>query len=686
MTTIQRLIIFVVASVFTGAGPASASSVTPDAAEKLDLAVEQFSRIPATDRLKVSADGKRIAGIVPIAGRDRLVMFSLGDGVEAKVFPLPEADVRDLEWIDSANLALLMEDGFAGWNLIRYDLNTNEATVIDSAQLAPGLITAAEILPPYTFDDGEIDYKITFYTGVTAILSWQLESDSVYIKAFLPHPNDRALSQASGNAWLVEEWNGFDYSLHFRENFGFTPDDVAASMEAGWLQRLLDEIETEADDGEKGGDAGDSSELFSGSYIGHEQVRPVMLAADRPVAYLSVSKGDKHSLRSFDLENREFIDTLAKDDQYEIDATPVLAEFSGEILGFSYYREHIVTRYIETDFAQQMRRVEQAFPDHRVLPISLSEDKRVVVVKAFSSKDPGEYFVFDTAAGTVQPLLSSAEWLQGAPLARKEVIRYEARDGYEIEAYLTRPASGARPAPLVVLPHGGPHARDTRYFDPQVQFLARLGYAVIQPNYRVSSGYGAGHTAAGLGRVGGVVQHDIIDSISWARSQGYGLDGRVCILGGSFGAYSAVRSATLEPEAFRCVVAIAGLYDLVEQMEFDQDHPGYDVLKLIYGDPDDVLERERLVEMSPIHEIEKLVAPILVIHGERDRRVPVDQANLLIERLEELDKPHEVLIRRDEGHGFSKNSNRERMNQRIGEFLLKHLPPENPEGHSESGE
>lgn len=553
--------------------------------------------------------------------------------------------VNDLEWLDNNTLALIVDDMLGGMALVRYDLVKDERVVIASHKDVFSTSWTADIFPPYTFGDGRVLYMLKSSFGIQRLHYWYpANGDTERITTFT-HGEDMVIPSTSAGEWLMEEWVGLEYKVTYSNN-NETENKIPSKRET----------------------------LFSGSYLDWNRARPLAMEAGARRAYMATSDGKKHEIKLYDLDQREFVSTVLSDEKYDVQAEPLVEEHTGNIIGFIYDRGRPTVVYVDKQFENLMKRFDLTFPENVNVPVSISEDGNRIIVWSFSSRNPGEYFLFDVKENRAEPLLARADWLDEKQLSVKEVVTYQARDGLEIEAYFTRPRVESSNKPLIIMPHGGPHVRDTWHFDSEVQFLASLGYAVLQPNYRLSLGYGQDHFRKGLQEVGHKVQDDLFDAIKWAKEQGYGKDSEVCIMGGSFGGYAAMRAATLAPDAFKCVIATAGLYDLLAQLKDDEEHPGYEILTMMYGDPGVDAERERLQEASPLHDVEVLKAPVLVLHGERDERVSVLQATRLIDALEAEGKVYEAMIRRDEGHGFIKVSNRKRALEKIGAFLQRYLP------------
>ena len=324
--------------------------------------------------------------------------------------------------------------------------------------------------------------------------------------------------------------------------------------------------------------------------------------------------------------------------------------------------------------AQIFKSLVQTFSGYKVNIVSRSDDGSKNVVMVSADTMPSSFYLYDVSKNSLAPLFNNLTDLTEKQLARTETIRFEARDGLTIHGYFTRPLGVAKDAkiPLVTLVHGGPHGiRDYWLYDREVQLLASLGYGVLRVNFRGSGGYGQAFQEAGYRHWGDDMQHDIIDGTRWAIDH-LNINGdKVCIMGGSFGGYSAVQSATIAPDLFQCVVANAGVYDL-EMMYEEGDIPdrgfGESYLEMALGN-----DKERLRAFSPVHRAQLLQAPVLIAHGSKDRRVPIEQAEALKAQLEKHNKPHEWFIRSTEAHGFYDEKNRAEYFEAVTTFLQQHL-------------
>jgi dipeptidyl aminopeptidase/acylaminoacyl peptidase len=281
-------------------------------------------------------------------------------------------------------------------------------------------------------------------------------------------------------------------------------------------------------------------------------------------------------------------------------------------------------------------------------------------------------------AHQIDPLGLAYEALATDRLGSMRRLDFKARDGAPLWAYVTQPPGApAGPLPLVVLPHGGPEARDHYDFDTLTQFLATRGYVVLQPMFRGSSGLGRKFAQAGYGQWGGLMHQDVMDAMKALIAEG-GIDARrVCMVGGSYGGYEALWAAAAEPGLFRCAVSIDGLGDLAGDMawekRFGRDSPRYQYWLKSIGDPDK--DRAGLQARSPIARARDWATPVLLIHGDKDDNVPVEQSRRLKAALDTAGKPVRYLEVKGMGHGPATDDEVTRVYGEIESFLALHLGP-----------
>jgi dipeptidyl aminopeptidase/acylaminoacyl peptidase len=293
-----------------------------------------------------------------------------------------------------------------------------------------------------------------------------------------------------------------------------------------------------------------------------------------------------------------------------------------------------------------------------------------------ASNNPGAYYVFTQADGMLHKLAEVNEALSGKPLAATRYVHYTARDRLDIPAYLTLPLGrAAKGLPLILLPHGGPYdVRDDGTFDQEVQFYANRGYAVLQPEYRGSGGFGKPFYEKGEGQWGRAMQDDLDDGMDWLAKDGIVDPRRVCIIGSSYGGYAALWGAARNPDRYRCAASFAGVSDLPRQLKYQLDFQvskryRSDWRKVVQGAPDFDLKG-----VSPLFTIDKLRVPVLLMHGDQDQRVPFKQSKIYADALKGAGKTYEFYALPGEGHGFSTSANMQQWFDRLDAFLAKYNP------------
>lgn len=361
----------------------------------------------------------------------------------------------------------------------------------------------------------------------------------------------------------------------------------------------------------------------------------------------------------------------------EVDVTSGIFNREGGLDGVVYEDDRPRVSWFNPEMQAIQRQIDRTFAGKTNVIVNSSRDGNRVLVYSSAADDPGTYYVFDRAARRMETFASPYADLIGRRFAPTRHVSYQSRDGLTIRGYLTLPPGRPqRDLPLIVLPHGGPFLRDSWSFDPQVQFLVSRGYAVLQPNFRGSTGYGRYFVERGYGQLGAGMIDDIDDGVEWAIREGIADRARVCIMGSSYGGYAAIWGAMRSPQRYRCAISFAGPTDLRAMMRHDRRY----FLARRY-----VRERQRQLEgderadlnaISPQRHPEMLRVPTLIAHGERDMTVPVDQSQRLLRALSRNgDNPLvESAFYPKSAHGFTDASESADYLRRVEAFLARHNP------------
>lgn len=340
--------------------------------------------------------------------------------------------------------------------------------------------------------------------------------------------------------------------------------------------------------------------------------------------------------------------------------------------------ERPLYNWLDAELGATHAALSKAFKGKEVTLWEWSTDRTRFIVRVASPSSPGVWYLFDKTRKELSPLGEEYPELKDAAFGQTSWITYKARDGLEIPAYLTLPpglTAGAKP-PLIVLPHGGPTSRDGYEFDYLAQFLATRGYAVLQPQFRGSWGFGDAFEQAGAGEWGGKMQTDLLDGIAAVADKADA--GRVCIVGASFGGYAALAGATMHPEAYKCAASVSGISDLGLMLEQQWRTSGDDSAKV--GELRAMLgaaEKGKLNATSPAQLVTKATAPILLVHGDQDTVVAPQQSQVMANALKAAGKPVDYVVLAGENHYMTRSATRTQMLQALDTFLAKHLPATN---------
>ncbi|MEA3032575.1 MAG: hypothetical protein QOH86_591 [Sphingomonadales bacterium] len=341
---------------------------------------------------------------------------------------------------------------------------------------------------------------------------------------------------------------------------------------------------------------------------------------------------------------------------------------STKLLGVRVDEEAPRTHWLDPALAEIQAAIDKSVPDRRAHILSMSRDTKRFLVHVAASDRPGAYYFFDIDDGRLLRLASVNEHVvRGNPV---RTIRYKARDGLEIPAVLTLPAGKeAKSLPVVVMPHGGPFARDDEQWDFWAQFLAERGYAVVQPNFRGSAGFGSAFASKGRGQWGLAMQDDLNDALAELVRQGIADPKRAAIFGGSYGGYAALRAAQRDGALYRCAISFAGVSDLGALIRYDSSF-------LNSGAGRDWLRNQApdLKSVSPINFPEQFSTPVLLVHGKADKRVPVKQSREMADALKKAGKAVRYVEQPLGDHFLSREEDRVALLREVEAFLKQYNP------------
>ncbi|MEM7053691.1 MAG: S9 family peptidase, partial [Pseudomonadota bacterium] len=409
-----------------------------------------------------------------------------------------------------------------------------------------------------------------------------------------------------------------------------------------------------------------------------ETCGPLRFHPNGEQAYFQSNKGEDVDLISLYLMNVDSgeLTLVETDPEGEVDFGGALFSNANDELLATVYVGDRTRVYPKTEQAREMLAfLRENLPDGEFNVAPQTSDDRLIKVTVFSDVNPGVVYLFDSEEMTLEKLYESRPELPSEHMATMQPIRYTARDGLEIPAYLTTPKGvEAEDLALVAVIHGGPWARDTWGYSSMVQFLANRGYAVLQPNFRSSTGFGKAFLNAGNNEWGEAMQDDITDGIAHLVEQGIVDPDKVCIMGGSYGGYATLAGMTFTPEVYNCGVSIVGPSNLITLLNSIPPYwgPIRQLFTLRMGDSETEEGRAQMERQSPLFHVDNIRSPLLVIQGANDPRVKQAESDQIVIAMREKELPVEYIVAPDEGHGFRGRENRTAMFARIEEFLAEH--------------
>jgi dipeptidyl aminopeptidase/acylaminoacyl peptidase len=410
-----------------------------------------------------------------------------------------------------------------------------------------------------------------------------------------------------------------------------------------------------------------------------ESCGPVRYHKDGQRVYFETNKGAGSDLTQLIL----FDPATGKEELVESDplkrvdfGNASFSEVSDELIATSYDDDRQRIYWKDKGFEADYKLLQKKLPGKELAFTNSTRDERLFLITAFSDMEPGERYLFDRQTKKLTLQYRIREKLPRAGLTTMKAVRYKSSDGLEIPAYLTLPKGvPAKNLPAIIVPHGGPWARDSWGYNGFAQFLANRGYAVLMPNFRGSTGYGKKFLDGGNKEWGQKMQDDVTWGAKYLIAEGIADPKRVGIMGGSYGGYATLAGVTFTPDLYAAGVSIVGPSNLITLLE---SIPPYwePIRKLFYermGDPNTPEGKAQLLRQSPLSHADKIKTPLLVVQGANDPRVTKRESDQIVVALRERGFPVEYIVAPDEGHGFARPVNNMAMFATAEKFLAKHL-------------
>ncbi|MFC4563815.1 alpha/beta fold hydrolase [Nocardiopsis mangrovi] len=617
------------------------------------IPVEDLFGPPARTNASISPDGTRIAFLAPWKNRLNVWIEDLDAGSEPRCVTADETrSVQGYLWTDDPRWLLYLQDdgGDENYHLHRVDLDTPGAAAVD---LTPFLGAGAVGVQPSPGRPGKVTlylnartpaeldlHELDIATGELTLVaqspspgkSWFQGRDGELLAAAVNADGDFEIARrdpATGDLRTLRTLDGADYPVGV------------------YLAQLTP----------------DRTGMWVGSSRGGDRVRLVRI----DLATGEETEVDGHP----DLELSVSLRTAAA-----VDSPLILDRATGELLGTRYLGDRQVIHALDPHFAEVLANLED-LSEGDVGDLSSDTTGQRWVVGFAHDRDPEATYFYDHTTGESRLLFRPHPRLDPGAMAPMTPVTITARDGLSLPSYLTLPV-GVEPSglPMVLLVHGGPWARDAWGFNPTVQLLANRGYAVLQVNFRGSTGFGKAHTQAAIGEFAGKMHDDLIDAVDWAVARGYADPDRVAIFGTSYGGYAALVGAAFTPDRFAAAVDVVGISDLANFMRTVPEAAKPLLINNWYryiGDPEVPGEEADMLARSPISRVDDIRTPLMVVQGANDVRVVQAESDNIVAALRARGVEVDYTVFPDEGHGFVNPENKIAFHRAADRFLARHL-------------
>jgi dipeptidyl aminopeptidase/acylaminoacyl peptidase len=615
--------------------------------------IETFFKLPQYTAMRFSPDGKWIAALAPVNNHQNLVVMDLASRKVKPVTMIDNHDVVTFRWLSSERLVLetgsrgTRVDDYRGGALYAVDRDGNNerrlSDVIDSNSAIGKGLRIVRFLPGDSNDI--IAQEVTFddrgyHPGALVRVDTRSgRRTSIALGAPSGGQNEQWVVDAKGVARVLMTADRDTQRIFYREG----PD-------APW--RKIDERPLLAPGWEALAVAGDGKTLIVSAYNG----------------------ADKAAIMRYDPATKTFGEVMARHPQVDLED---LAWDDGRPVGVYYQADRGGTAMFDEELARVQDLVDKTFPD-AVNLLSWTRDHGRFIVFSYSDVSPGSFYLLDAKTRKVEWLTDVEPWVKPKEMSPMKAVRIKARDGLEIPAYLTLPkGSSGKSLPLVVMVHGGPWVMgDIWAFNPEVQFLASRGYAVLQPNFRGTTHYGWKHYSSSFKQWGLAMQDDIEDATRWAIAEGIADPKRVALYGASYGGYATMMGLAKSPDLYRCGVNYVGVTDLPFMLSATwsdfaySDYLQYQAPRLV-GDVDK--DAKQLRDTSPVNLASRIKAPVLMAYGASDVRVPIDHGTRMKAALDSAGVKYEWMVMSGEGHGFAELENQKVFYGAMEKFLAENM-------------
>lgn len=598
------------------------------------IPIEDFFKNPTKTAYSVSPDGTHIAFMQAWHNRMNVFVQKRGSDEAVRVTSAEKRDIASYFWANNTVIAFLQDTGGDE----NFQLFTVEKDGRNEKNVTPFKDVRVEIIDELENNDDEMLIAMNKRNPqLFDVYRLNIATGNLTMIAENPGTISGWMTDHDGKLRIATTTDGVNTGVLYRKT---EQDSFVSIMQTGFKDTF----------------------------------NPLLMTFDNKELYvMSNLNRDKTALYTFNPETKKMGALMFE--HSEVDISSLMYSKKRKVLtGVSYYADKRGYHFFDAQREALQKELQKQLPGVEVVLTGSDKEETVYIVRTYSDKTSGAYYLYDVPHKKLSFLADVTPWINPNEMAEMKSIQYTASDGLVIHGYLTLPVGKkAENLPVVINPHGGPWARNYWGYDPEVQFLANRGYAVLQMNFRGSVGYGKSFWTKSFKEWGKKMQDDVSDGVRWLINEGIADPKRIAIYGGSYGGYTVLAGLTFTPELYACGVDYVGVSNLFTLFETLPPYweQGRKMMYEMIGDPEK--EVDLLKAASPIFHIDNIKVPLFVAQGANDPRVKKEHSDQIVEALKKKNIAVDYMVKENEGHGFHNEENRFDFYRAMESFLLQHI-------------
>lgn len=600
----------------------------------MKIPLRDFFRNPEKTGFKISPDGAHISWLSSYNNRLNIhIRETTGKNIQ-RITSQTERDITFYFWLNSEQLAFLQDTGGdENEHLFIAHIETGfTKDVTPFANVKTGIVDELEDEPDFVLI--QMNKRNPVFFDV-----YRLNTKTGEVQMIEENPGNitQWLTDHTGNVRMAITTDGVNTSLLYRKNGSKDFENILTTDFKEGVMPLFFDFE--------------NKQVYALSNINRDKMEVVLFDPETAAETAVLFKHDAVDISGVQYSRKRKVITTAR-----------FTTWKTELHFFDP-----ITEQMYSSIKQQIPYTAEIFITAR------TREEDICIVRTLSDRSLGNYYVYHVQTNTLEHLANVSPWLDPEQLCAITPISYTSRDGLTIHGYLTMPNNSTKPVPVIVNPHGGPWARDEWHFQPDVQFLANRGFAVLQMNFRGSTGYGRAFLEASFKQWGKTMQDDITDGVHWLIDQGIADKNNIGIYGGSYGGYATLCALAFTPNLYACGVDYVGVSNLFTFMKTIPPYwePYLEMMYEMVGHPEK--DKEQFENTSPVFHADKIIAPLFIAQGAKDPRVVQAESDQMVEAMRRNGVEVKYMVKENEGHGFANEENRFEFYEAMEQFFAEHL-------------